>query len=265
MPYKFDEAALSNDNKKTFQPISLEEINDKIKKNESNVKIYKGIIFCPECFEPLLSIVNNPKTSDYFLRTYPNQSHSDTCSYSFEDVDVDIFNAFLEEKNNTRFINSKLHNIIDRLLRNKLLDFNPLIVKLNDNKISPENIPREERNRYNVRRIPIKSITAPFSDDDYSVYKLFYGNVGVSIQERKNKTSNELFYSLIIYKKKTDTILCSLSVSRNVFIHLQKQYNLEPNNKIENIYIAFASKLKLNDKYKNGTIIHSDYCVIDKG
>lgn len=265
MSYKFDEAALSNDNKKTFEKISLEKINEEIKKDETNIKNYKGIIFCPECNEPQLSIVNNSKTNDYFLRTYPRQNHSDICSYSFEDVDVDIFNAFLEEKNNTQFINSKLHNIIDRLLRNKFLDFNPLIVRLNDNKITAENISREEKNRYNVRRIPIKSITAPFSDDDYGVYKFFYGNVDIVIKERTNKTSNELFYSLIIYKKKTNTILCSLSVSRNVFIHLQRLYNLELDNKKEEIYIAFASKLTLNNQYKNGTIIHSDYCVIDMG
>lgn len=266
MTYKFDEAAFSNDNKNTFEKISLEEINEEVKKDKNNIKNYKGNIFCPECNEPQLSIVKNSRTNDYFLRTYQNQNHSDICSYSFESVSIDIFNDFLEKENNTLFINNKLQNIIDRLLRNNTLNVNPFIIELDDNNIVPKDITKEEKlNRHNMRRIPTKSITAPFRDNDYGVYKLFYGNVNISIKKRENKNFNEIFYSLIIYKKETNTILCSLSMSNNVYTHLQKLYNFNLDEIIENIYIAFATKLILNNQYKNGTITHSDYCVINRG
>ncbi len=236
MSYKFDEASLSKDNKETFEKISLEKINENIKSKITDWNEYTNFLYCPECHEPQLSLVINNQTEDYFLRTYRNQKHSDNCSYSFKGVEVEAFNTFLNEKNNTPFINNKLHNIIDRLLRNRILEFNPFIIRLNDNNIIFENIPREENpNRHNVRRIPTKSITAPFSDEDYGVYKLFYGNADVSLYKIHSKTHNEFFYSLKIYKKKTNTILCSLPMSSRVFSHWQSLYNLNLNNKIENV------------------------------
>ena len=116
-------------------------------------------------------------------------------------------------------------------------------------------------NRGNIRRIPTKSITTPFDNDDFNCFMLFYGKVDV-LYSKIEKTKVP-FYKLTFFKCGTNYKLCSLAFSEKVAIHVQNKYqfNLEP--RLTNVYVAFFSEMKKEkDKYLNAWLKHSELLCI---
>lgn len=266
MDTKYDEAAYKKISSKSFAAIPLEELNQ-IKKNNSVLfeKEYAGRLYCPECQCPQLSLVKNNNTGDYYLRGYKNQEHKELCPKGFDEVNHTCFDKLLSDDCSIEFINNKLQKLIDKLC-NKLTGkelLKALLVKTEDKKCLQNDITDDEiKKRANVFRLPIKSITAPFDDNDYDCYKLFYGNVDILLKEKIYKDERP-FYILKILKKGINYTLCSLAMSKYVGKYVMKRNNIPVDRKISNVYIAFASSIKNNDNhYKKGNIKHSEYCVI---
>lgn len=51
-------------------------------------------------------------------------------------------------------------------------------------------------------------------------------------------------------------------MNKKVANYLMKKYKIELNKLIDDVYISFATKFNANGKYKNGRLIHSDFCII---
>lgn len=260
---KFDCAAFSFDGK-TFEEIKLEElIEQKLSDNIRFNKIYSYHLYCPECHKPQLLLVENYKTKSYYLRGYPNQAHSNNCYKGFDFVKPSVFDEFVLSNESSQYINCKLKQIVDKMLRKVKENKNTFLIKVINKKCSTENIlDKEIKERKNVRQIPHKSITAPFDEDDFGVLKLFYGNVDIEILEKENKINHEKFYVLVLYKKSIKYKICSLTMNKKVANYLMKKYKIELNKLIDDVYISFATKFNANGKYKNGRLIHSDFCII---
>lgn len=265
---KFDEAAFSSNDVEPFNLISLEKLNDlRTNFNTIYMATYEGHLYCPECHKPQLTLVHNPETNEYFLRGFPKQKHTEDCSKSFESVSKTLFDDFVEDPDSYDFINTKLHKLIDKLIKKTILIKKASLIKVvNDKCIKDEITDEDITTRINVRNIPTKSITAPFDDDDFDRYKLFYGDVDISLTKKENKQLKKDFYVLRIYRRNTNFTLCSLSMSESVAIHLNEDYDIV-SNKTEirfHVYISFATVLHKTGIYKNGNLKRSNLCVIRK-
>ncbi len=261
---KFDYAAFSPDGK-SFEKISLEKIIElKLSDNMLFNKTYPNHLYCPECYKPQLVLVEN-KVKRYFLRGYPNQQHANDCYKGFDLVSQKVFDTFLINSESTNFINKKLQKVIDKMLRNVKSNKDTFLIKVINKECLTEVIQEKEINKKSriIKQIPHKSITSPFDDDDFDVFKLFYGNVDIVLLEKENKKNNEKFYVLEFFKKNSKYKFCSLSMGTKIYYFFVKKYNLNVGETIKNVYVSFVSKLKQNGKYKNGKLIHSDYCIIE--
>lgn len=262
MKTKFEDAAYSVD-KSSYENVKIEElIRLKITDPIMYMKKYNGRLFCPECHKPQLSLVDKSKERNYHLRAYPKQEHASNCSKILEYTTESMLEKCLKDSASYDFLSSKLK----RILLNKFFkiqDERVSLVKTNDNKkILLEDIKDNTHiaQTKNIYQIPIKSLTAPFDDDDFNIYKLFYGNVDIQLNERKS--GDNTFYSLGIYSKESKVAFCSLTVDEDVKPYLSNQYDFEVGKKKSNIYISFCSKLKRNGKYINGRLLHSKLCFI---
>lgn len=265
MKNKFDEASYKDNSGNIIEPpLKLEDLIDE-KKNDEKLfeqKYYRKL-FCPECHTPQLSLVTSKNGIDFFLRGFKNQPHTNNCSYSFDSVNKTAITELLNNTDSCEFINKKLKGLVSRLLKRQILKQNPLLVKMELGKISTDDIEKHDlRNRQIIRRLPTKSITSHFDDDDYGVPKLFYGNVDIQFCKKQNKSDNSFFYSLNIFPRETNDVICNVNMSEKVFSHLNVPFDKDYK-KHANVFIAIATTLTLNKSYVNGQISHSAYCVIE--
>ena len=261
---KYYEAAFRS-NLNQYIKLNIEYLTEII---ESEPKVfyetYSGNLFCPECFKPQLTLVMSYKTGKYYLRGYPKQKHENNCYHGFEPVKSNIFNDFCQDTKTHKFIKNKLQKLINKMLNNCIESENPFLIKvIKENcsivKISDKDI-KEKRN---IHQIPNKSLTSIFDDDDFEVFKLFYGNVDLILIERISIENDRNFYMLKI-NKKNGNYICSLSMTKIVATYLMNLYNIKTDVKVKNVYISFAAKLKKNGFFKNGKLIHSDLCIINR-
>lgn len=266
---KYDEAAYLLDRKKT-KLIKIEDLIElKVADELEFRKIYYGNLYCPECCKPQLTLAYLSKTNKHFLKGFPNQLHDEICTKNFDYVESEIFEKFISEEKAFEFISARLQSLIYNKFMKSLTKSNvsPLLVKVDNKKIQTVNLGEQDiKNKRNIHQIPNKSLTAPFDDEDFGVFKIFYGNVDINITEEQNSKTKDKFYVMRVYKKGVNYTLCSLTMTTMVANFLMKNYNIETDNLMENVLIAFVAKLteteKENYKYKGGKIIHSSLCFI---
>lgn len=265
---KFDEAAFSANDSEPFENISLEKLNDlKTNHDIAYMETYEGHLYCAECHKPQLTLVYNTETDEYFLRGFPKQKHVEDCSKSFDSVRKAVFDEFVDDPDSYDFINNKLQKLIEKLIRKTSLTAKTSLIKIVNDKCTKNEITDKDiKEKINIKNIPIKSISAPFEEDDFDRYKLFYGDVDISLTKKENKLLKKEFYVLRLYRKNTNFTLCSLSMSENVAIHLNEDYDIiSKETEVRfHAYISFATILHKTGIYKNGNLKRSNFCMIKK-
>lgn len=142
------------------------------------------------------------------------------------------------EKENRAFLNNKLQRFVNRLLNRANNHIHNLYYKSIITGVSEAMLDHIDiNNRRNIRRIPTKSITAPFDNDDFDCYMLFYGIVDVLYS--KIEKAKVPFYKLTFFKCGTDYKLCSLNFYENVAMYVQNEYQLNIGQKLSNMCVAF--------------------------
>lgn len=260
MAAKYEEAAYLNDNN-NYESLELSEAIEYIKKNEKHYhQKYQGRLYCPECHRPRIGIVH--RNNNYFFRGYPNAVHDIECDYGFETVKSETLQEFTMEKDNRAFLSEKLQRFVNRLLNRANNRIHNLLLQVDNNRCIRNDVDQENiRNRRNIRRIPTKSITAPFDNDDFGRYMLFYGKVDVLYS--KIESAKVPFYKLTFFKCGTNYKLCSLNFYENVAMFVQNAYQLNTEQRLSNMYVAFFSVMeKQNDKYLNARLKHSELLYI---
>ncbi|MBP5362370.1 MAG: hypothetical protein J6Y71_05010 [Ruminococcus sp.] len=217
-------------------------------------------MFCPMCHTPHIGLVIRDGT--YFFRTYHGSEHDPNCLYSFDPVSSNTFQEYILREENQNELHVKLQRFVYRLLNRENIDLHNLLLHVQNNRCTNYNINHANiRNRRDIRRIPTKSITAPFNNDDLNSYMLFYGKVDVLYSIKENGTNT--FHNIYFYKRNRSELLCSLSFSQNVAVHLEGNYNLIPNEKKSNIGVAFYSEMIRNGQFLNARLTHSKLFFMD--
>lgn len=76
-----------------------------------------------------------------------------------------------------KFIKNKLQKLINKMLNNCIESENPFLIKVIKENCSIDKISDKDiKEKRNIHQIPNKSLTSIFDDDDFEVFKLFYGN-----------------------------------------------------------------------------------------
>lgn len=241
--------------------IKLEELIDFYQKSpQEYTNNYEGNLFCRECRLPKLSFVNHK-----FLRGYRGQVHDESCSNHLEKISSENLAEHL--KNATvDYVNKKLHNLINELIKKQVLEIHPLVLREIDNGYSYEGVPRTEIKCgvRNLKRIPVKSLTAPFFVEDFDVFKLFYGTVRMEWQSIKNGNGECIYYYIRFYTLDKDKLICSLKITKKVYAKLNP---LITNMDKIIVNTAFATEIsevtKGINKYKNAVLWDSHYLVIN--
>ena len=266
MSYKFDEASYKDNNGNIIEPpLKLEYLIAQKKKNEKlfEQKYYRRL-FCPECHAPQLSLVASSNGVDFFLRGFKNQAHTNNCSYSFDSVSNAAITKLLDDRKSSKFVNAKLKGLVNKLFKKKILEYNPFLVKVEHGRVSANDVNNHDLiNRQIIKRLPTKSLTSPFDENDYNVPKLFYGNVDIKFFKRKKELDNSFFYAIDVYFRETNKKICSISMSSGVFSNLKIPFTVEYDVRYTNVLMAVATVLIKKDSYIDGRITYSDYCVID--
>lgn len=235
-----------------YEPIKLEEIIELVTKNIKKFnQIYQGNLYCQECKLARLMYNNSLKTP--YLSTYPNDKHSSTCSRRCNEVSATAFNSYCENKDNLEHIHQRLESLLAKLLRNKSTASNPLIILVKNKQCIEDTICSSGSAR--TYAIPTKSLTAPFSSEDYNIYKMFYGKVKIKWQE-----NNKGNYFLKIINVDTHKLICSIAMSAYVHSKIPAQFQKD----IEQALVVFNSKMELKDgKYNNSYFDDASRIVIE--
>lgn len=117
----------------------------------------------------------------------------------------------------------------------------------------------EVQNKINtkLKRVPKKSIERLLCDDDYNIYKIFYGNVIIKKAYSKDETKY-LNYSL--KSKRGDIII--VSIQRHLFVHMQSTLLFLEKNIDHEINIVFLGVLKEVERYNNLELEHSSLLMV---
>lgn len=261
---KYDGAAYISPISNVSEYISLEELSSIISTNRREfIRKYDGHIFCPLCKIPQLTLVSGSKFGNYFLRGYRGQKHSEDCEFGFEDVSTKAFETFIADKNSQEHVNNKLRKLIDKMLKQKNVEEKVHLVKVHNNVITTQKILSIDKERTDIRLLPTKSITAPFQEDDYDCYKLFYGRCNIIVY--KNIKDGKPYYILTAHRPKDRQVVCKLSMSEDVGGYFIRNNSLKIGTFYNNACIAFASRFKKDEGNVNkGSIRHSRLCIIDR-
>jgi hypothetical protein len=260
---KYDKAAfrLSNGN---YDDIKLEDLIDMCKQNrEKYITEYKGNLYCYECHKPQLSLCK-----DQFLRAHPNSVHADNCSHVLQLVSYSALERCLTSAS-ADSINRKLQGLVDLLLKKQITDTHPLAVRMQGENCTLNDVKRSEITKTDtkLKALPVKSLIAPFDDDDYGVLKLFYGNVLIKAKEKQWGDSDPS-YSLGLYHPTKKYLIATLDFSKKVKDHLAFSI-FDYDNSVSNI--AFAATLKKENSanpnykiqfFKKGRLTYSKYLIL---
>lgn len=253
---KYDEVAFLTNECCNF--VTLETLIDTYNKNNQlYINTYYNKIYCPECHKAKLNLIHM-KNDKFCLRAFPKQKHSYSCSKQLSLISNSAFKEYCESKDSVEHINRRLHQLIDMVLKKENISSNPLVIKtINENCSNDEVKKQEIINGTNLKAIKIKLLTAPFHDDDYGIWKIFYGKVNI----KWNKTNYS--YNLMCYHPKKNYLICSIGISNKIYnCYLPDEYKQDR----INTFIAFAGNIQHvehNERFYNNSILRfSNYLVI---
>lgn len=246
---KFEECFLRN----TDDFISVDDLQKVYDKHDGTYEqYYLGNFYCPECFIAQLSFHPNAQTPHF----RSNGKHNDKCSFNFDPVSKKQIEEYCNNQWNRDAINRKLKSCLDLLSMYKPQSMAGKIRV--HNKKSEENLDyftvEVKSKRRSIRR---KKLTTSFSKDDYDMPMLFYGTVLLEWDLR-----NEDIKFLRIKNIDKGTYICSMSVSNNIYSHIQEDMKFDGRKKCN---VAFLSSMeRKDDKFNNCRIKYSTELVINE-
>lgn len=170
-PPKFEEAIFRLDGEETL--LARDEITKlRIEEPEKFMRDVKYNLFCPGCGGPHLKH-NNANTP--YLSTHQNEAHDEECPMACEELDEKTCNEYFGDIKNSNAIHRRLSAVVAKLFETGLKENNPLMFYGNGDYQKPDEQPTAYRVRLVGRLIPHQLINQSFRDDDYNVYKIFYG------------------------------------------------------------------------------------------
>lgn len=203
---------------------------------------YRSSFVCPECRKARLTYVS--RESPHF-RAYPNNKHDDNCSLQQEVMPPEKVSAYVDSIENESQIERQMNGLITMLLSAGKSS----VSSTSHEPVSQGNDLQKARTAHNTtstKYLPRKRIDTPFKDDDFGVYKLFYGIV--FLKWRKSKSGK---YGMVLSNSKNNSRLCVIWISEAVYKHIPEYYKTPGEYPCA---ISFLAVLKRDD---NGALYSS--------
>lgn len=231
MKVKYEDAYCAKENK-TY---SIEEVAAVFHKDPARFgSIFEGNMLCPYCRCVHFSFVN---AKHPHFRGYPLEEHRVDCYFATELMQPEEVDSLVESLQ----ANSVEEAIIVRQIERMLIQFfknNSDNVVLNT--IHPMNNLNAElyatKAKGEKRMIPQKQINSEFLQEDFNIFKIFYGKV--NIEWERDSVAGE--YRLLIRKIISRHFICRLRISEQVYHHLEDSCKVP---RRYNAFIVFFTRL----------------------
>lgn len=257
---KYDSVAYIDPVNKSVDVINIEDlIEERIKDNDAFLTKYCNNMYCPECKVPQLTLCRTKY--GFYLRGFQHQDHNDDCVLGLDEISDNHIETKIDLEPNKRDIQLRLSQVIDSLLKKIRTKDHPLAVNINGNDIDMKPIPREKVSRKsNQKRIPSKSLTSPFLEEDYDRFMVFYGRVKIKWEKRLSKDGP--FMSLNIYKIGAENPFCSGIVKEQAYSKIKN--NVDCDVALIAMFTSMKWTKKGHKKYNNFKIEKSHMIIIKK-
>lgn len=257
---KYDSVAYIDPVSKNVDVINIEDlIEERNKDKGAFLTKYSNNMYCPECKVPQLTLCQTKY--GFYLRGFQHQVHNDDCGFGLDEISDNHIETKIDLEPNKRDIQLRLNQVIDSLLKKVRTKDHPLAVNINGNVIDMKPIPREKVSRKsNQKRIPSKSLTSPFHEEDYYRFMVFYGRVKIKWEKRLSKDGP--FMSLNIYKIGAENPFCSGTMNEQVYSQIKN--NVDCDVALIAIFTSMKWTKKNNKKYNNFKIKKSHMIIIEK-
>lgn len=244
---KFEECFLKN----TCNSISVENLQQIHDEHIGKYEMYYlGNFYCPECFIAQLSFHPNAKTPHFRSKDV----HNKNCSYNFTPATKRQIEEYCKNRLNRDAINRKLKCCLELLIKCNNKHHN-----VNYNFLNKETQKNYEYFTIDVgvkkKSIRRKKLTIPFGESDYNVSMIFYGTVLLEWDLRKDEVK-----FLRIKNVNTGTIICSISISKNIYSYILENMKFEGTKVCD---IAFLSSMEKKKYFNNCRIKYSSELVIN--
>lgn len=198
--------------------ITLEEVAEIYHRDRITFSNYcKGFLFCPECHSIDLIYVNDHPP---YFRANDANGHSDDCSYGKDIVPKSRNSKYVNDTSNFDKIEYQLDSVITMLATDK--EISKVINQSNSSVQGAENSRTKHNTRVSILQyLPRKRFDQGFFDDDFGVFKLYYG-VALTEWEAGRKEIKVLFRHPI--KK---YLMCKLTMPYEVYrsVYFSNKFN----------------------------------------
>ncbi|MBQ3702530.1 MAG: hypothetical protein II885_07220 [Oscillospiraceae bacterium] len=247
MELKFEEAFLCTEDRN----VTISELSQMFDENKKAFdKDIRNNLLCPQCRIAKLVFVNG---IGKHLRTHQNAVHADNCDLEQEVISSRYTDEYVKSGKNMTSIIRQIE-AVQRLLREDFSQRGP----------DSERIQKTELNRHCYRkdiaskrirslRLGRKRLDHDLQDEDYGVYKIFYGKVVFQWEALEDERKRILLRDI-----KTNKFLCRISVTQSVFSHVPPEWvSLAP----VMVDIAVMGKMEKgnNARWSHLRLEHSDY------
>lgn len=250
---KYEEAYCSAENKTlTLDEIAYIFAND----TERYACKLEGNLFCPGCRKVPLAFVNAKRPH---FRGYPNVDHENGCIHTKDEMNPSEVKNLLDSPAGETEILHQMDRLLIQFLRNNSGCIGSDSI-LHPGKITDDdNTLRSKRWKSN-KVIPRKQINAPFTEDDYGVEKIFYGQGHIKWEAARTGDRQKL----LVWGITTGRLICRLGLTNNVYKHLPQRYTQEQE---YDAFVVFMTSLKKQDSEKSwsqGNLRKSFFLCINK-
>ena len=244
MDLKYEEAFFKAENRN----ITLAELNHLYDKNlQSFVINIRNNLYCPKCHQAKLVYVNG---DERYLRTHPKAQHIN-CDLEQDIIPLKRVKAYVKNRKNASSIKRQKESIL-RMLMDTPCQLNPNteVVEAKDDNFNQESEPKKQKEESRFLRLSQKRIDHKLRDEDYNVYKFFYGEVLIQWEGL-----NEDGKRLLLRDKVSGRFLCRIKVSSTVFHYIPSEWiteNRRPG------YIVVLGEMKIGAEAKWPCLVLED-------
>lgn len=207
-------------------------------------------LLCPQCRIAKLVFVNGV---GQYLRTHPNAVHAGNCDLEQEVISSKNADDYVKSGKNMASITRQIE-AVQRLLREDLSQRVPPFERKQNAELNSQRIEKDVLNKKNRSlRLGRKRIDHDLQDEDYGVYKIFYGKVVLQWEALEDERKR-----ILLRDMKTNKFLCRISVTQAVFSHIPPEWVSQTPVIVD---IAFMGKMEKGNsaRWPHLRLEHSEY------
>lgn len=212
---------------------------------------YKDHLLCPDCRKARLSY--NGGRSPYYKAINQNE-HDEDCSFLLDLVPKENIEHYVKSDSNHQQIERQMNGLITMLLTKKpTKSSSPKTV---ESPAYTSKTSSSHRKKAATPCLPRKRIDLRLEDDDFGVYKVFYGIVSVKLITAKTGR-----FGFELSDQQTKNKYCKIWMSPAVYSHVATTFEYSAGSQYA---ISFVAKLKKDGEERFTSLLRSQYIQLHK-